>query len=217
MVERYEKRSKGIVIIDETLNAVTHGLGVGFAIWGFLLLLAKSNTTLERVAVSIYSATLILLFLISCLRHALFFTPASKTFQVLDHASIFLLIAGTYTPYCLLPLAGWVGTTILIIVWICAIVGLVVTSVFLPRWKRVPKLATALYVVMGWIILIAMWPLWESMPHTSFWLLIIGGVVYSLGAAIYHYKFPFAHLVWHVFVLAAAFLMWLSIYGILGH
>ncbi|MDR0298043.1 MAG: hemolysin III family protein [Streptococcaceae bacterium] len=213
-MERYENRSHAVVVVDETLNAVTHGLAAFFAVWGLVVLLGKSQLTLEIVAFSLYSATLILLFLISCLRHALFFTGASKVFQVLDHNSIFLLIAGTYTPYCLLALSGWVGWSVLSSVWLCALVGIVLTSVFLPRWKRVPKLATGLYVVMGWVIMLAIWPLYQSLTHTSFWLLVAGGVVYSVGAILYHFKFPFAHLVWHLFVIGAAFLMWLSIYGI---
>jgi len=211
--------SKAYLIVNEVFNSVTHGIGVIFAIIGTVLLLVKgvgSGSVLELTAFSIYGASLILLFLFSTLAHSLHFTRAKKVFQVFDHNGIYLLIAGTYTPYCLVVLNNWLGWAMIILVWICAITGIVLTSVFLPKWNVVPRFSTIIYVVMGWVILFALYPLWKSLDHTAFWFLIIGGVIYSVGAVIYRFKFPFNHVVWHIFVLAAALLMWLSIYVYVG-
>ncbi|MFC4653387.1 hemolysin III family protein [Lactococcus nasutitermitis] len=211
--------SRAYQIVNEVFNAVTHGVGIGLAIAGLVLLLVKgsaSGSSLEMVAFAIYGASLILLFLFSTLAHSLHFTPAVNVFRVFDHNGIYFLIAGTYTPYCLVVVKGWLGWTLLSVIWACAILGIVMTSIFLPRWNKVPKLSTVLYVVMGWMIMIAIYPLWQKMGHVGFWLLVIGGVIYSVGAIIYRFKFPFAHVIWHLFVIAAALLMWFSVYGYVG-
>lgn len=207
--------SKAYQIVNEVFNAVTHGVGVIFAVIALVLLVFKglaAHSALTLTAFLIYGISLVLLFLFSTLAHSLHFTRAKKVFQVFDHNGIFLLIAGTYTPYCLVALHNWLGWLMIIVVWICAITGMSLTSVFLPRWNKVPRFSTVIYVVMGWIILFALYPLWHAMPHTGFWFLIIGGVIYSLGAVIYRFKFPFNHVVWHLFVIGAALLMWLSVY-----
>jgi hemolysin III len=207
-------------IKNEVWNAITHGLAIGRAVAGLIALLLRASDIWQIVSFSIYGATLILLFLISTLRHSLHFTPAGQIFHVLDHSSIYLLIAGSYTPYTLVTLRpGWLGWTVFGIIWLCAIVGISVSSVFLSRTSQVPRLSTILYVVMGWMILLAIYPLYQKLSangHLGFWLLVIGGVIYSVGALIYRKKFPYAHVVWHVFVMVAALLMWLSIYGFVG-
>lgn len=211
--------SRAYQIVNEVFNAVTHGIGVGLAIAGMVLLLFKamnSGSVMQVVASSIYGAALIMLFLFSTLAHSLHFTRAVKVFRVFDHNGIYFLIAGTYTPYCLVAVKGWLGWTIFSVIWVCAILGIVLTSIFLPKWNKVPKSSTILYVVMGWMIMLAIYPLWQAIPHSDFWMLVSGGVVYSLGALFYHFKFPFAHVVWHLFVIAAALLMWFSVYGFMG-
>ncbi|MCL2681367.1 MAG: hemolysin III family protein [Streptococcaceae bacterium] len=214
-----KKTSRGYLITHEVFNAVTHGLALVLAVIGSILLIIKgmsNHSTIETISFAIYGVSLSLLFLFSTLAHSLHFTRAKKVFQVFDHNGIFLLIAGTYTPYCLVAIGGWLGWSLLIIIWICAICGIVFTSIFLPRLNRVPRFSTVLFIVMGWMIMLAIYPLWKALPHAGFWLLVAGGVVYSLGAIIYRYKFPFAHLIWHFFVMVAAFFMWLSIYGYVG-
>lgn len=211
--------SRSYEIKNEVWNAMTHGLALAFAIWGTVALLLRATDVWQTVSFAIYGASLILLFLISTLRHALHFTPAGHVFHVLDHSSIYLLIAGTYTPYMLVTLHGWLGWSIFAIVWICAIVGISVSAALLSRTTNVPKISTILYVVMGWVIILAIWPLYEKLSadgHAGFWLLVAGGILYSIGAVIYRNKFPYAHVVWHIFVMVAAFLMWLSIYGFVG-
>ncbi len=211
--------SRAYQIVDQVFNAITHGIGTGLAITGLILLILKgvaNHSPIQVVAFSIYGASLVLLFLFSTLAHSLHFTRAQKVFQVFDHSGIFLLIAGTYTPYCLVTLGNWLGWGMLALVWLCAILGIVVTAIYLPRWNTVPRGSTVLYIVMGWVILFAIYPLWQLLPAYGFWFLVGGGVIYSVGAIIYRYKFPFAHVVWHLFVLGAAMLMWFSIYGYVG-
>ncbi|HEY0221975.1 PAQR family membrane homeostasis protein TrhA [Lactovum miscens] len=214
-----KQTSKTYLIVNEIFNATTHGIATGLAIAGMILLILKgvhNSSPIEVVSFTIYGAMLVLLFLFSTLHHSLYFSRAHKVFQVFDHAGIFLLIAGTYTPYCLITLNGWIGWTILSIVWPCAILGIVFTAIFLPRAKQVPKFSTVLYVVMGWLILLAFLPLYHLLTATGFWLLVAGGVIYTVGALIYRYKFFFSHVLWHIFVLVAAMLIWFSIYFYVG-
>lgn len=211
--------SRTYQILNEIFNAITHGIGVGLSIAALVLLILKgvaSGSALTVTAFAIYGASLVMLFLFSTLAHSLHFTRAVKVFRVFDHNGIYLLIAGTYTPYCLVALNNWLGWIVLAIIWICAILGIVLTSIYLPKWGRTPKLSTILYVVLGWMILIVIYPLWQAIDPIGFWLLVLGGVVYSVGAAIYHFRFPFAHVVWHLFVLLAAALMFISVYGYVG-
>ncbi|CAM3141032.1 hemolysin III family protein [Lactococcus hircilactis] len=211
--------SRSYLILNEIFNSITHGIGLGLAIAGLVLLLvraAQSGSAMQVVSASIYGAALILLFLFSTLAHSLHFTKAVNVFRVFDHSGIYFLIAGTYTPYCLVAVRGWLGWTIFGVIWACAITGITLTAIYLPKWNRVPKSSTVLYVLMGWMILLAIYPLWQTISPLDFWLLVSGGVVYSLGALIYHFKFPFAHVIWHLFVLIAALLMWFSVYGFMG-
>lgn len=216
-MEKIESRK--YLIINEVFNSITHGIGWGLAIAGLVLLLVKasgSGSAMQVVSASIYGAALILLFLFSTLAHSLHFTKAVKVFRVFDHSGIYFLIAGTYTPYCLVAVKGWLGWTIFGVIWACAIVGISLTAIYLPRWNSVPKSSTLLYILMGWMILLAIYPLWNTITPLQFWLLVAGGVTYSLGALFYHYKFPYAHVIWHIFVLIAAILMWFSVYGFMG-
>ena len=211
--------SRSYLILNEIFNSITHGIGLGLAIAGLVLLLvraAQSGSAMQVVSASIYGAALILLFLFSTLAHSLHFTKAVNVFRVFDHSGIYFLIAGTYTPYCLVAVRGWLGWTIFGVIWACAITGITLTAIYLPKWNRVPKSSTVLYVLMGWMILLAIYPLWQAISPLGFWLLVSGGVVYSLGALIYHVTFPLAHVVWHLFVLAAALLLWFSVYGFMG-
>ncbi|MDR2977733.1 MAG: hemolysin III family protein [Streptococcaceae bacterium] len=211
-----EKHKKTYLILNEVFNAVTHGIAAGLAIFGLVLLILKginSGSQLQLVSFTVYGVMLVALFLFSTLAHSLHFTRARKVFQVLDHSGIYLLIAGSYVPYCLVTLNDWLGWIVLAVVWLCALIGIVISAVFLPRAKSVPRFSTVLYVAMGWMVLLAIYPLYQKLPHVAFWLLLAGGVTYTLGAVIYRFKFPFAHVVWHLFVFAAAFFIWLSIYG----
>ncbi len=205
------KFSRKYQITNEVLNAVTHGVGVVLSIVGFVFLLRKAETGLDYVSFTIYGISLLLLFLASTL---LIFTKAKKVFQVFDHCSIYLLIAGTYTPYCLLYIKGTIGIVLLSIIWLAAIVGIVYKSLTLSKVKSVSKLSTILYNVMGWGVVIALPSLYQNVGLKGLLLLVGGGVAYTVGSVFYSMKNKrFMHVVWHLFVMLGALLMFFSIYS----
>ncbi|MGM0175480.1 PAQR family membrane homeostasis protein TrhA [Enterococcus sp. DIV0800] len=207
------KFSRKYQITNEVLNAVTHGVGVMLSVVGFVFLLRKAETGLDYVSFTIYGVSLLLLFLASTLYHSLIFTKAKKVFQVFDHCSIYLLIAGTYTPYCLLYIKGTIGIVLLSIIWLAAIVGIVYKSLTLSKVKSVSKLSTILYNVMGWAVVIALPSLYQNVGLKGLLLLVGGGVAYTVGSVFYSMKNKrFMHVVWHLFVMLGALLMFFSIY-----
>ena len=207
------KFSRKYQITNEVLNAVTHGVGVVLSIVGFVFLLRKAETGLDYVSFTTYGVSLLLLFLASTLYHSLIFTKAKKVFQVFDHCSIYLLIAGTYTPYCLLYIKGTIGIVLLSIIWLAAIVGIVYKSLTLSKVKSVSKLSTILYNVMGWAVVIALPSLYQNVGLKGLLLLVGGGVAYTVGSVFYSMKNKrFMHVVWHLFVMLGALLMFFSIY-----
>lgn len=199
-------------IWNETLNAVTHGLGTGLSITGLILLLIKASqlaSIKHLFAYLIYGVSLIILFLSSTLFHSLIFTKAKKVFQVFDHSSIYLLIAGSYTPFCLLALPKKAGFLMLLLVWGIALLGILYKTIF---FNKKTKADVLLYIIMGWLCLFTLKPLWIGLGSTGFWLLVAGGVTYTLGAIFYSLKqVPFMHVVWHLFVLGGATFMFFSI------
>lgn len=201
------------LITNEVLNAVTHGIGVVLSIIGFVFLLRKADSGLHYVSFIIYGVSLLLLFLASTLYHSLIFTKAKKVFQVFDHCSIYLLIAGTYTPYCLLYIKGTIGIVLLSVIWLAAIVGIVYKSLTLSKVKSVSKLSTIIYNVMGWAVVIALPSLYQSVGLKGLLLLVGGGVAYTVGSVFYSMKNRrYMHVVWHLFVMLGAMLMFFSIY-----
>ena len=205
--------SRKYLITNEVLNAVTHGIGVVLSIVGFVFLLKKADSGLHYVSFIIYGVSLLLLFLASTLYHSLIFTKAKKVFQVFDHCSIYLLIAGTYTPYCLLYIKGTIGIVLLSIIWLAAIVGIVYKSLTLSKVKSVSKLSTIIYNVMGWAVVIALPSLYHSVGLKGLLLLVGGGVAYTVGSVFYSMKNRrYKHVVWHLFVMLGAMLMFFSIY-----
>ncbi|MBU5363294.1 hemolysin III family protein [Enterococcus raffinosus] len=201
------------LITNEVLNAVTHGIGVVLSIIGFVFLLRKADSGLHYVSFIIYGVSLLLLFLASTLYHSLIFTKAKKVFQVFDHCSIYLLIAGTYTPYCLLYIKGTIGIVLLSVIWLAAIVGIVYKSLTLSKVKSVSKLSTIIYNVMGWAVVIALPSLYHSVGLKGLLLLVGGGVAYTVGSVFYSMKNRrYMHVVWHLFVMLGAMLMFFSIY-----
>ncbi|EOL43057.1 hemolysin III family channel protein [Enterococcus phoeniculicola] len=207
--------SRKYLIVNEVLNAVTHGIGAGLSIAGLVLLIIKGarlGSALHVVSYCLYGTTLILLFLTSTLFHSLIFTKAKKVFQVFDHSSIFLLIAGSYTPFCLLSIQGWLGWTLFGLIWSLAISGIVYKSLTLHKKETVSKVSTIIYIIMGWLCLIAAKPLYDSLGGIGTALLVAGGVSYTLGAAFYSLKnVRFMHVVWHVFVMLGAGFMFFSV------
>lgn len=204
--------SKAYLVVNEVLNAVTHGIGVGLSIAGLVFLLLKgirSGSALATVTYAIYGSTLILLYLSSTLYHSLTFTRAQKLFKIFDHSCIFLLIAGTYTPYTLVAMGGSLGWILFGIIWAIAGLG-IVYKVF--WFNKHSKYSTLLYVAMGWLIVFAMKPLYQAIGIQGLSLLFAGGVAFTVGALFYRLKkVKFMHVLWHLFVLAGTVFMYFSI------
>ncbi|MBQ6823377.1 MAG: hemolysin III family protein [Clostridia bacterium] len=198
---------------EELLCAVTHGIGGLFGIFALIFMLlasAKNGSAWAIVASAIYGSSLIILYTISTLHHALTHRVAKKVFRVLDHATIFLLIAGTYTPIALITLQGALGWTIFGIQWGIAAVGIVVGSVSLNRFK---KISTAIYFCMGWAIIFALFPLIDRIQPAGFLYLLGGGLFYSVGILFYRIKAANLHFVWHLFSLIGSVLQFIAVAG----
>jgi hemolysin III len=194
------RRAQGLG--EEIANSVSHGVGFLAALVAapFLVRAALRHGTAAVVGASVFAASMALLYLSSTLYHALAENRAKRVFHVLDHGAIFLLIAGTYTPFTLGVLRGPWGWALFGTIWALAVAGIVVKSV---RGMRHPRLSTALYVAMGWVIVVAARPLWLAMPAWGLFWLLAGGVAYTGGVAFYAARrLRYAHFVWHLFVLA---------------
>ncbi|KRM68919.1 PAQR family membrane homeostasis protein TrhA [Apilactobacillus ozensis] len=206
-------KPKTYTLLNEIFSAITHGLGVLMAIAAAPLLIVRGvmeGGAMRITTFSIYSGMLILFYLASTLFHSLYFTNAEKVFQIFDHSAIYLLIAGTYTPYCLVAIQGALGWTIFAIIWIMTIMGIIYKSLWLGKFKT---LSTVIYVVMGWMCLMGIVRLWDYLGVTGFWLLVSGGIAFTVGAVIYSFKaIPFGHVIWHIFVILGTALMYFSIY-----
>lgn len=190
-------------LAEEIANSVSHGLGFLLALVGapFLIVAATQRGTLSDViAVSVFAGAMALLYLSSTIYHALPQGRAKHVFHVLDHSAIYLLIAGTYTPFTLGVLQGGWGWTLFGLVWGLAAVGVTIKLVAGIRWHAI---STAVYVGMGWLIVIAAKPLWESLPLAGLAWLLAGGIAYTTGVYFYaHKSMRFGHFVWHLFVVA---------------
>ncbi|MFV0557222.1 MAG: PAQR family membrane homeostasis protein TrhA [Enterococcus sp.] len=207
--------SKDYLILIEVLNAVTHGFACAFSIAGLVVLLvhgAHLHSALHVVSYAIYGSTMVLLFLTSTLFHSLIFTRAKKVFQVFDHATIYLLIAGSYTPFCLLSIQGVLGWTLFVLIWLCGIGGIIYKSLTLHKKATVSKISTILYIIMGWICLFAAQPLSQALGSGGTLLLVAGGCSYTIGAIFYSFqKLHFMHVVWHLFVMLGAGFIYFSV------
>lgn len=197
---------------EELFNAITHGIGALLSVAGCVVLLVRCHQLGNGVAAvssAIYGATLIILYTMSTLYHAIANEKAKAVFRVFDHVTIYLLIAGTYTPYTLACLGGALGWTLFGIVWAAAIVGIVFSSISLRRFQ---KLSLICYIAMGWVILIAIKPLWQVIGTLPMVFLVIGGVLYTGGVLFYQMKESrYMHSIWHLFVIAGSIFQYFSI------
>jgi hemolysin III len=188
---------------EEIANAVSHGVALLLAVMAAPVLVvsaAQRGTMAEIVGVSIFGTTTVLAYLTSTLYHALAMNRAKRVFRILDHGAIFLLIAGTYTPFTLGPLRGTWGWTLFGLVWGLAFAGVVFKAV---GGVRYPKFSTGLYIAMGWLVIVAIEPLRLSLPISGFYWLLAGGIAYTAGVAFFAPKrLRYSHFVWHLFVIA---------------
>lgn len=194
-------QSKG----EEIANSVAHGVGFALSVAGLVVLVVVASLHRDPwqiVSCSVYGASLVLLYGASTLYHALPWPGAKRIFRVLDHATIFLLIAGTYTPFTLVVLRGGWGWSLFGIVWAVAAIGVTAKFFFVDRFRILSPL---LYLAMGWIVIVAVKPLLAVLPLPGFVWLMAGGVAYSGGLLFYAApRKKYAHFVWHLFVLAGS-------------
>ncbi|WP_434362472.1 hemolysin III family protein [Parasalinivibrio latis] len=199
---------------EEIANSISHGLGVIFGITGLVLLLVKAVSdnadALTITSLSIYGGSMILLYLASTLYHAIPFAKAKRALKTFDHCAIYLLIAGTYTPFLLVSLGTPLAITLMAVIWSLALIGIAIKVVFVYRFK---KLSLATYLGMGWLSLVAIYPLAKSLSAGGLILLTIGGLLYSLGVIFYvNKKIPYNHAIWHLFVLGGTVCHFFAIY-----
>jgi hemolysin III len=198
---------------EEIASAIVHGLGAALSVAGLVFLIIRTVTLSDArglVSVCIYGASLIILYTMSTLYHALTPVRAKKVFKVLDHSAIYLLIAGTYTVFTLSVLRNWIGWTVFGVIWGCAAVGIT----FEAFWVNRPKVVSALlFVAMGWIVIFAIKPLFEALTWSSFVWVLAGGLVYSFGTIVYAIKkLKWSHPLWHLIVLAASVFHYIAVW-----
>lgn len=197
---------------EELANSITHGFGIALSIAGLVILVVLSaihGNAWHVVSCAIYGTTMILLYTASTLYHSFRNPNIKRAMRVLDHSSIYLLIAGTYTPFTLVTLNGPWGWSLFGVVWGLALAGIVFKVYFTGRF---PKISTIIYVGMGWIAVIAIKPLIDILPTGGLIFLFGGGLSYTFGVVFYvWHKLPYHHAVWHLFVLGGTVLHFFGI------
>ena len=197
---------------EEIFNSVSHGIGGLLSIAGTVVLIvfcAVYSDAWAVVSASIYGASLIILYTMSTLYHAITNNKAKKFFRIMDHDTIFFLIAGTYTPFTLVTLRGPVGWVLFGIVWGAAIIGIVLNSIDLERFR---KPSVICYILMGWAIIFAIKPMINALPSVSLIFLLTGGIFYTVGIIFYALKkVKWFHSVWHLFTIAGSVFHFFSI------
>lgn len=197
---------------EEIANSVTHGVAALLSIAGLVIMLCMTPVTAGAstiTAASIFGASMIFLYTASTLYHAIPNMRVKRILQVLDHSAIYVMIAGSYTPFCLVTLKGSTGTMLCIAVWAIVLAGIVLQPILM---KRAEWLNCLLYLLLGWCVVLVFKPLMSALPAGGIWLLAAGGVVYSLGVIFYLWeKIPYNHAIWHVFVLGGTVLQFFSV------
>ena len=199
------RRSPVYSVGEEVANSVTHGIGVCLSIAGLVILIVyavRFGDAWRVVSFSVYGSTLLLMFLGSTLYHSFTNPTVKRVLRIVDHDMIYLLIAGTYTPFMLVSLRGPWGWSMFGVIWGLAVSGIVLKSVMIGRHRI---LSTAIYLSMGWLCLISLKPMMAAVPAPGMWGLFAGGVLYTCGAVFYGWHaLPYNHAVWHLFVLAGS-------------
>jgi len=200
---------------EEVANSVTHGIGTVLSVAGLTLLVTLAaiyGDVWRVVSFSIYGSCLVLLYLASTLYHSIQKPKAKRVFRILDHAAIYLLIAGTYTPFMLVTMRDSWGWPLFAVVWGIAITGIVFKTFFIGRYETA---ATVMYVLMGWLCIIAFKEMMNTIPPAGLVWLVTGGITYTVGVLFYVWeKLPYNHAIWHLFVLGGSIC---HFFGVLFH
>lgn len=198
---------------EELMNSISHGIGAGLSVAALVLCIvqaAVNGTAAGVVSASIYGATLVILYCMSTLYHAITNQSARRVFRVFDHTSIYLLIAGTYTPIALVTLNGKTGWILFGVVWGIAVLGIVLNAISIERFKKFSMIS---YVVMGWAVVFSAKEVIARMPKNGLIFLLIGGIAYTVGIIFYALKkVKYMHSIWHLFVLAGSILHFFAVY-----
>lgn len=201
---------------EEIANSITHGIGALLSITALVLLIVFSSlygNVWHIVSFTLYGSTMVLLYISSTLVHSFPQGRVKDLFEIFDHSSIYFFIAGTYTPFLFLLVKGALGWTLFGIVWGLAIGGTVFKTFYVKKFLFI---STALYVVMGWLIVFAYEPISTGMEPTGWYLLVIGGLLYTFGSIFYVWRgFKFHHAIWHLFVIAGTTLHFFSVLTLL--
>jgi hemolysin III len=216
-MENQKKSYRKLTVKEEIFNSITHGVGVLLSIAALVILVVlavgKGNTW-HVVSFSVYGSTMVLLYLASTLYHSFTAEKVKNLFARFDHAAIFLLIAGTYTPFLLTALRGTFGWVLFGIIWGVAVIGVVIRSIYLTRFR---KLMVAIYLIMGWLFVVAVGPMIKNLPLTSMIFLLLGGIFYSVGVVFYVKRnLKYGHGIWHLFVLAGSIMHFFAVLYSLG-
>jgi hemolysin III len=202
---RDQQKKPAHLSAEELANSVTHGIGLLLSIAGFVVLLVLAivrGTAWHILVCSIYGASLLCLYTASTLYHLALSARLKRALKIFDHSAIYLLIAGTYTPFLLLDLRGPWGWSLFGVIWGLALAGIVLKLWFVDHFDHV---STAVYVAMGWLVVIAAKPVLAHVPTATLQWIVAGGLLYSAGVVFYVWKrLPFSHAVWHLFVLAGS-------------
>ncbi|MCF7823215.1 MAG: hemolysin III family protein [Candidatus Marinimicrobia bacterium] len=197
---------KNLAFYEELANTITHGIGIGLSIAALVLLVVRAvmyGDTWQVVSFSIFGSSLILLYLASTLYHGFKSKRIKEILRILDHSAIYLLIAGTYTPFLLVTLRGPWGWSLLGIIWGLALAGITFKIIFGPKYNFI---STTFYLLMGWVVMVAIKPLIAALPTAGLIWLVVGGLAYTGGVIFYAWeKLPFNHAIWHGFVMAGSF------------
>lgn len=199
---------------EKFANVLTHLLGTLIAIYAIVILVENSKNVLQAVSTAVYGGTLFLLFLSSTCYHWVANEKVIRVCQKIDHSAIYMLIAGTYTPILMLTVKFPLNVILVAMIWALAIVGIVFYCITDKSKSKSKKFATGLYLFMGWLSVFFFYNVWVA-SHLSVWLLLIGGLFYSLGCAFYLMKTRYMHAVWHLFVIAGAVMHYFAILELL--
>ena len=206
------KKTNNQSLGEEIANAVSHGVGAGLAIAGTVLLIIKAATkgsAIDVVSGTLFGSSLIILYLFSCIYHALAQNAGKRVFQIFDHCSIFLLIWGTYIPVCLSLFRNALGWVVFGIIGVLSILGIVFNSIDLKKWH---KASVILYLLMGWLVIFTFKPIISRVNFVGIILLLLGGISYTLGVIFYKSKRKYMHFIWHLFVLEGSILHFFFVY-----
>ena len=206
---------------EERANTWTHliPLVATLAIaWPLLRLAGEAHLVCPNyqiVGTALFLVGMFLMYGSSTIYHAATNPIRKRRLRVFDHISIFVMIAGSYSPICLTVIGGWAGWTVFIFLWTCVFAGIIGKLIALGKY---PKLSLALYLAMGWTALVVIWPMWQRMPHVAFWWVIGEGICYTVGAYFFHHdeEHAFYHAVWHVFIILGSACHTIALWQILA-